>query len=309
MTDAIGWNLVELSDLCDGEISSILDRADELREIPAVSRTPSSQLVALLFSEPSTRTSLSFQVACQRLGVSCIELPAERSSLLKGETVLDTARVLEALGAGALVVRDPSDDVIRGLAQECAAGVLNAGGGTRAHPSQALLDSLVLRDEFGTLEGRCIGILGDVVHSRVARSDVVAFRALGAKVVLIGPQEFLPEGDWPEQVSVCHDLDSVLPELDAVQVLRIQHERIEGDMGLSLDDYTQRYQFNAERLAKCHSGFRVLHPGPMNRGVEISSEVADGNSSRILQQVAAGVPVRMALLENALGIRSAGDSS
>ncbi|OUU20653.1 MAG: aspartate carbamoyltransferase [Planctomycetia bacterium TMED53] len=302
MTDATGWNLVEIADLSREEMVSILDRAVELRHAPPAVSASSSHLVALLFSEPSTRTSLSFQVACQRLGVSFIELPAERSSLLKGETVLDTARVLEALGAGALVVRDRSDDVIRGLVHECGAGVLNAGGGTRAHPSQALLDTLVLRDEFGSLEGRSIGILGDVVHSRVARSDIAAFTAMGAKVVLIGPKEFLPDGDWPEGVRVSHDLDAILPELDAIQILRIQHERIEGGMGLSLDDYVSSYQMNGTRLASCGSHFLVLHPGPMNRGVEISDEVADGKASRILQQVAAGVPIRMALLERALGI-------
>ena len=303
LTEAHGWNLVELSDLSQEEIRSILDRAKEFSDQPAALSVAADPLVALLFSEPSTRTSLSFQVACQRLGISYVELPSERSSLLKGETVLDTARVLESLGADALVVRDRSDRVIRDLADHCQAGVLNAGGGSRAHPSQALLDSRVLLDEFGSLEGRVIGILGDVAHSRVARSDVVAFTALGAEVILIGPEEFLPHEDWPQGVTTQHDLDGVLAELDAIQVLRIQHERIEGGMGLSPDDYIRRFQLDEDRLQKCRPEFVVLHPGPMNRGVEISDEVADDSQSRVLQQVSAGVPVRMALLERAIGRR------
>ena len=301
LTEAHGWNLVELSDLSRQEISSILDRAKEFRDLPAAVSVAADPLVALLFSEPSTRTSLSFQVACQRLGISCVELPSERSSLLKGETILDTAQVLESLGARALVLRYRSDRVIRELADHCQGGVLNAGGGTRAHPSQALLDSRVLLDEFGTLEGRVIGILGDVVHSRVARSDMVAFTALGAQVILIGPEEFLPQENWPQGVTLRHDLDEVLPELDALQVLRIQHERIEGGMRLSSEDYIRSFRMDEDRLEKCRPDFVVLHPGPMNRGVEISDKVADGSRSRILQQVSAGVPVRMALLERAIG--------
>ena len=301
LTDASGWNLVELADLQPEEITAILERAAELRESPATQQGNSEKSVALLFSEPSTRTSLSFQVACQRLGVPFLELPAETSSLKKGETLLDTAQVLEALGAGALVVRDRDDAVIRHLADHCQAGVLNAGGGTRAHPSQALLDSRVLLDEWGSLEGRCIGILGDVAHSRVARSDMVAFTALGARVILFGPEEFVSEGEWLPGVETCHDFDSRLSELDAIQVLRIQHERIEGGMALSVQEYVDRLQLNEDRLARCGSEMCVLHPGPMNRGVEISDAVADGPQSRILQQVTAGVPVRMALLERALG--------
>jgi aspartate carbamoyltransferase catalytic subunit len=301
MTDSRGWNLVELADLQPGEISEILDRAAELRQQPAAEAISAQATVALLFSEPSTRTSLSFQMACQRLGVSLMELPAERSSLVKGETLLDTAQVLEAMGAQAIVVRDRSDEVIRNLADHCQAGVLNAGGGTRAHPSQALLDSRVLLDEWGSLEGRCIGILGDVAHSRVARSDMVAFTALGARVILFGPEEFVADSGWPTGVETCHDLETRLSELDAIQVLRIQHERIEGGMSLSASDYIRRFQLNEDRLDRCRPEMLVLHPGPMNRGVEISDAVADGPRSRILHQVAAGVPVRMALLERALG--------
>lgn len=308
MTDASGWNLVELADLQQEEILAILDRAAELRHLPPVQLQPPAGTVALLFSEPSTRTSLSFQVASQRLGVPFVELPTERSSLKKGETLLDTAQVLEALGARALVVRDRSDEVIRNLADQCEAGVLNAGGGTRAHPSQALLDSRVLLDEWGTMEGRCVGILGDVAHSRVARSDMVAFQALGARVILFGPEEFVPEDLALTGVEVCHDLDARLKEVDAIQVLRIQHERIEGGMSLSAEDYIQRFQLNEDRLNRCGEEMLVLHPGPMNRGVEIADAVADGPRSRILQQVAAGVPVRMALLERALGTHGSMES-
>lgn len=307
--DTSPWNLIELSSLSAAEIKDLLDRAAQFRKGLMGESANSREMggprprVALLFSEPSTRTSLSFRVACQELGVDVVELPADRSSLLKGESMLDTAQVLEALGAGAIVVRDKSDEVIDGLAEHCRAGVLNAGGGTKAHPSQGLLDARVLLDHFENLEGRRIGILGDVVHSRVARSDAVAFTALGAEVVLIGPREFLSETGWPKGVSVSTDLDAELPRLDAIQVLRIQHERIEGGMGLPLSDYISEYQLDEKRLESVNSKFCVLHPGPMNRGVEISSGVADGPRSQILDQVSAGVYVRMALVEKSLGLK------
>jgi aspartate carbamoyltransferase catalytic subunit len=287
MTREAQRDLVDLSDLTPEVIGQILERAKQMRECPVPLWTTGVRHVGLIFSEPSTRTSLSFVAAAHRLGAEVLELRAEASSLRKGETILDTASTLESLGASALVIRDADPDTAPLLAKQCQAG--------------GLLDALTLIDEFGDLEGKCIGIVGDLLHSRVARSDLVAFRALGARVVMVAPDQWQDETLAGTGVELETDLDTVLPHLDAIQLLRIQHERLDSQEGIDSLQYQQQYQLDQRRLEMTKQSLVVLHPGPMNRGVEITSEVADGARSRIRQQVANGVPLRMALLERAFG--------
>ncbi|MDE0961440.1 MAG: aspartate carbamoyltransferase catalytic subunit [Planctomycetota bacterium] len=301
MTSKAQRDLVELSDLIPEAIRQIIERAKWMRQCNIPLWTTGVRHVGLIFSEPSTRTSLSFVAAAHRLGAEVLELRAEASSLCKGETLLDTAWTLESLGATALVVRDADPDTAPLLAQRCRAGVINGGGGTRSHPSQGLLDALTLIDEFGDLEGKVIGIVGDLLHSRVARSDLVVLRALGAKVVLVAPDRWQDTTLAGAGVELETDLEAVLPHLDAIQLLRIQHERFDPLEGVDPQQYLQQYQLDQRRLEMTKRSLVVLHPGPMNRGVEITSEVADGTRSRIRQQVANGVPMRMALLERAFG--------
>ena len=293
-------DLVELSDLAPEAIRKLLHRADQMRTQQVPLWRDSVRHVGLIFSEPSTRTSLSFIAAIHRLGAHALLLDAENSSVSKGETLLDTASTLESIGAEAIVVRDGDEQSARSLAKNCDAGVINAGGGTRAHPTQGLLDALTLLDEFGDLEGKTVGIVGDVLRSRVARSDIVAFQALGARVVLVAPDYFQDQTLAEAGVDLETKLDDVLPHLDAVQMLRIQKERGGDEMSRS-QHYVRDYRLDARRLAMTRASLVVLHPGPMNRDVEITSEVADGPRSRIRHQVANGVPVRMAVLERALG--------
>ncbi|MGE4619410.1 MAG: aspartate carbamoyltransferase catalytic subunit [Planctomycetota bacterium] len=299
MLKAAQRDLVELSDLSTASIQEILDRAIFMRQQRLPLWTEEVRHVGFLFSEPSTRTVQSFAAACHRLGGKVLELQTENSSLVKGETLLDTARTLESIGAGAIVVRARDEDAARQLSMGCDAGIINAGGGTKAHPSQGLIDAFTLIEEFGSLQGLRIGIVGDILHSRVARSDVVVFRALGAEVFLIAPPALQDESLVADGVVLESDLDAVLPHLDGIQMLRVQHERMEdGEFG-DMERYIESYQLNQNRLARVQPSLVILHPGPMNRGVEITSEVADGDRSRIFAQVSAGVPVRMALLERA----------
>lgn len=302
MMKAAERDLIELSDLTAESIEEIISRAQSMVDLKGLRWQDRVRHVGLLFSEPSTRTVFSFQVASHRLGVEVLELQQmNSSSITKGETLVDTARILEALGAGVIVVRDRGDDTARLLSQVCKAGVINAGAGTLAHPSQGLIDAYTLVEEFGQLQGKCIGIVGDILHSRVARSDLVAFRALGAQVFLIAPAHLQDESLAAEGVILESDLDAVLPQLDAVQMLRVQKERMqEGQLG-DEQNYVDSYQLNLDRLSRTRDSMVVMHPGPLNRGIEISCEVADGDRSRIFDQVAAGVPIRMALLERAFG--------
>ena len=298
---SVDRDLVELSDLAPEAIRKLLHRADQMRTQQVPLWRDSVRHVGLIFAEPSTRTSLSFVAAIDRLGAYPLQLDAENSSFSKGETLLDTASTLESIGAESIVVRDGNEKSARSLAEHCDAGVINAGGGTRAHPTQGLLDALTLLDEFGDLEGKTVGIVGDVLRSRVARSDIVAFQALGARVVLVAPDYFQDKTLSEAGVELESKLDDALPHLDAIQMLRIQKERGDGDPEHNLQNYVRDYRLDERRLALARPSLVVLHPGPMNREVEITSGVADGPRSRIRQQVANGVPVRMAVLERALG--------
>ena len=299
-------HLLGLAGLEAGEIGDLLDQAEtwwEAAGTPGWRAEPTPAIERLsvvnLILEPSTRTRCSFEIAEQRLGVEHLSLRDEGLSLIKGETMLDTGRTLRAMGANVFVIRHPEVGAPARLAEELpGVHVINAGDGTGEHPTQGLLDLLVLRRRWGNLEGRRIVIVGDVLHSRVARSAVHGLHAFGATTVLCGPRHLLPEvGGWPG-ATVADDLDTALETADAVMTLRIQRERFAA--GEALPDraaYRQRFGLTRERVARLSAETLILHPGPFNREVEIDGEVIDGGRTEVWTQVRAGVAVRMAALE------------
>ena len=271
------------------------------REIPKVPALR-GKVVVSLFYEDSTRTRISFETAAKRLSCDVMSFTVGSSSVQKGESLRDTVQTIEAMGIDAVVLRHPSAGAPALVASWVDASVLNAGDGCHEHPTQALLDALTLRRHVGPdLDGMRLAIVGDILHSRVARSDVLAFAALGAEVTLVAPPTLLPPSldGWPVRVS--HDLDEVLDDIDVIQLLRIQHERRNASLFPSLREYTARYGLTTERAARLRKDVLVMHPGPMNRGVEISAEVAEGPASVITEQVTNGVAVRMACLFSLLG--------
>ena len=287
------------------DLEEILDLADEFNEVLArpIPKVPALQgkLVANLFFENSTRTRLSFERATRALSADVMSFSVGSSSVAKGESLKDTALTVEALGADLMVVRHKATGAPWRIAAWTDCPVVNAGDGAHQHPTQAMLDALTLRQRFGRLDGLRVAIVGDIRHSRVARSNVFAFTTLGARVVLVAPRTLQPvvtEG-WPAETA--DDLDEVLGEVDVVYLLRIQAER--GGLSLfpSLPEYVSRYGMTRERFARLSPEAVVLHPGPMNRGVEIADAVAAHPRSLILNQVANGVAVRMAVLFRLLG--------
>ncbi|PBJ82953.1 aspartate carbamoyltransferase catalytic subunit [Lysobacteraceae bacterium NML93-0399] len=298
-------HLLTLEGLPRAALDALLDRAQAMIETDEVNARLAGIAVCTLFFEPSTRTRLSFQRATQRLGADVLGFDASTSSTTKGETALDTFRNIEAMGVRGFVVRHSGDGAVAELAAAAAAGsaLVNAGDGRSAHPTQGLLDMLTLRQakgrDFSTLK---VAIVGDVRHSRVARSDLHALRTLGAgEIRVCGPASLLPDGDTLAGCTVTPDLDAALEGVDAVMMLRLQRERMAEGLVDSLEDYHRDYGLDARRLRRAAGDAVVLHPGPMNRGVEITDEVADGPQSLILQQVANGVAARMAVLETLLG--------
>ena len=298
-------HLLGIDDLGADGIGEVLRLADSFlevtrRDIPKVPALRGKTVVSM-FYEDSTRTRLSFETAAKRLSADTMTFSAGSSSLRKGESLLDTVRTVEAMGIDAIVVRHRSAGVPWQLAQWVESAVVNAGDGWHEHPTQALLDCYTIREARGSLEGMRIAIVGDVKHSRVARSDVLAFTALGAEVTLVAPPTLLPPSlaGWP--VEVRHDLDAVLPKCDVVYLLRMQQERQTEALLPSLREYTAFYGLTRERARLLGDDTLVMHPGPMNRGVEIAAEVADLPRSVITRQVANGVAVRMAVLFLLLG--------
>lgn len=282
------------------ELEDLLDLADELvevldRDIPKVP-TLRGKTVATVFFEPSTRTRLSFERAARALSADVMSFTPATSSLSKGESLKDTVLTLEAMGADLMVVRHRSVGAPWRVAEWVQRPVINGGDGAHQHPTQALLDALTLRRRFGDLDGLRIAIVGDIRHSRVARSDLHAFSTLGASVTLVAPPLLQPIDvtDWP--CTVASDLDDILPEVDVVSLLRIQLERARGNAFPSLPEYVARYGLSRSRFAALGPDAVVLHPGPMNRGVEIDSEVADDPRTLVLDQVRLGVAARMAVL-------------
>jgi aspartate carbamoyltransferase catalytic subunit len=290
-------SLLDLDDLSAGELTYVLDLAERFAGHPPPRDLLRDVCVVNLFFEASTRTYVSFTIAEQRVGADVIALPPGSSSLGKGETVADTAVTLAAMGVRLIVTRHPESGFPYRLAESFEGHVINAGDGRHAHPTQALLDLYTLRAEFGHIEGLRVAIVGDIMHSRVARSNILGLRALGADVVLVGPHTLLPRAMEEPGVSISRDLDDVLPRVDAVMLLRIQRERIAAAVLPSLDDYARNYRLDRARLAKLAAHAIVMHPGPYNRGVELTEDVFGFRGWRYAQQVAHGVNVRMAVLD------------
>lgn len=288
-------SLIDLDDLSAAEITYIFERTLEFERTPPAKLLERVACVNMFF-EQSTRTMTSFTLAQQRLGADVITIWPKESSLSKGETIEDTAVTLAAMGISVLVIRHPEPGFPRKVALAFDGHVINAGDGGHAHPTQALLDIYTLREEFGDLRGRKIGIVGDVKHSRVAHSSIHGLRAMGAEVIVVGPEGFLPGYDVLSLVRVERDLDAVLPELDAVVLLRIQRERFV-DMPISDEEYVRGYQLNERRLKCLRQDAIVMHPGPYNRGVELDDSVLEFAGWRYARQVMHGVWVRMAVLD------------
>jgi aspartate carbamoyltransferase catalytic subunit len=277
------------------EFSEVLNRP--IPKVPALR----GKTVATMFFEPSTRTKMSFDKAAKALSADTMAFSASTSSLSKGESLKDTALTVRAMGVDLMVVRHGATGAPWRLAEWLDIPIVNAGDGAHQHPTQALLDCLTIRQRFGSLDGLRIAIVGDIKHSRVARSDIFAMATLGAEVILVGPPTLLPldtEG-WP--VKTTTDLDGVLETVDVVYLLRVQLERGGGSVFPSLPEYTARYGMTTERFSRLKDDAIVMHPGPMNRGVEIAHEVADDHRALILQQVTNGVAARMAVLFRLLG--------
>jgi aspartate carbamoyltransferase catalytic subunit len=308
-------HLISAADLSRGDAVLILDTAEELASLAdrPIKKLPTlrGRTVVNLFYEDSTRTRISFEAAAKRLSADVINFSAKGSSVAKGESLKDTALTLEAMGADAVVIRHGASGAAHRLAGWVQGSVLNAGDGTHEHPTQALLDAFTIRRRLrgtGTagargagLDGLRVTIVGDVLHSRVARSNVLLLSTLGAEVTLAAPPTLLPlaVGSWPCAVS--YDLDSELPKSDVVMMLRVQQERMTAAYFPSVREYSRRYGLDTARMARLPGHAIVMHPGPMNRGVEIAAEVADSVRSTIVEQVANGVTTRMAVLYLLLG--------
>lgn len=298
-------HLLSVADLGADGIDELLRLTDSFvevseRTIPKVPALRGKTVVSLFF-EDSTRTRLSFETAAKRLSADTMNFSVSTSSVKKGESLRDTVETIEAMGVHAIVVRHASAGVPLQISNWATSSVINAGDGWHEHPTQALLDCYTIRQHLGEVAGKRIAIVGDVKHSRVARSDVTAFSLLGAEVTLVAPPTLLPPrlDGWP--VTVSHDLDAVLPEVDVVYLLRMQRERMTEALVPSLREYTARYGLTLARSQLLSPKAIVMHPGPMNRGVEIAAEVADLPHAHIVDQVRNGVAVRMAVLFRLLG--------
>jgi aspartate carbamoyltransferase catalytic subunit len=298
-------HLLSIDDLGPDGIDEVLRLTDSFVEVSsrAIPKVPAlrGKTVVSLFYEDSTRTRLSFETAAKRLGADTMTFRVGTSSVKKGESVRDTVLTIEAMGVDAIVVRHASAGVPVQVARWGSSAVINAGDGWHEHPTQALLDCYTIRQRLGSLAGRRIAIIGDVKHSRVARSNVLAFAALGAEVTLVAPPTLLPPdiAGWPVEVS--HDLDAVLPTCDVAYLLRMQQERMTEALVPTLREYTAGFGLTSARADRLPEAAIVMHPGPMNRGVEIAGEVADRAEATMVDQVRNGVPVRMAVLFLLLG--------
>ena len=293
-------HLIGLSDLSRQEIEFILDTAQGFEKFStrSIKKAPTlrGKVVVNMFFEDSTRTRNSFTLAASRLSADVIEFSKKASAVSKGETLIDTARNLEAMGVDIVVIRHGAGGAPKLLSRSVNACVVNAGDGFHEHPTQALLDVYTIRRQRGSLDGLKIGIVGDITHSRVARSDIYAMTKLGAEVTLIGPPTLMPGGVENLPVKVSYSLDDVIEELDVINMLRIQFERMGGNPFPSVREYSHYFGLTVDRMKRAKSDITVMHPGPINRGVELTSDVADGPNSCILQQVTNGLAIRMAVL-------------
>jgi len=293
-------DLLGIEELDPGEIQEVLDTAATMKEISTreIKKVPAlrGKTVVNLFFESSTRTRVSFEIAEKRLSADSVNVSASGSSVSKGETLLDMARNLEAMRPDILVLRHASPGTPHLLAHRLGCSVINAGDGAHEHPTQALLDVFTIRERLGRIEGLTVGIFGDIAHSRVARSDTLALVKLGARVIVGGPPTMIPPGIEALGAETASRLEEMLPRLDALVMLRIQIERQGGRLFPTAREYAALFGLNRERLRAARPDLVIMHPGPINRGLEIAPEVADGAHSLILDQVTNGVAVRMAVL-------------
>ncbi len=292
-------DLLDIESLSTDEIQLICNSARFFKDVftRSVKSVPvlRGKTVCTLFFEPSTRTRLSFDLAAKRLSADLINVNVSTSSVVKGESLIDTVHTLEAMKADYIVMRHAASLAPHFLSQNIESSVINAGDGFHAHPTQALLDTYSILEKKGSLEGLHIGIVGDIQHSRVARSDIEIFKRLGAEVTICGPPSLVPDEFETYDVNITYNLDELLPKLDVINMLRIQRERQKGGFFPSIREYHRQFALTAERLEKCNPDIIIMHPGPVNRGVELSNEVAESPNLIMNEQVTNGVAVRMAI--------------
>lgn len=293
-------DILDMESLSIDEITLILDTAQQMKEISKrpVKKVPTlrGKTIVLFFYEPSTRTRTSFDIAAKRLSADSISISGSASSLIKGETLIDTARNLEAMNPDVIVMRHSMAGASHMLAKIVGTSIINAGDGMHAHPTQSLLDLMTVREHKGRISGLRVAIIGDISHSRVARSNIIGFTKMGADVVLAGPPTMIPKGIETFGVSVTYNVNDAICDADIVMMLRIQKERQKGLLFSTEREYAKVYGLTMERMKGAKKDVLIMHPGPVNRGVEIAPEVADGPYSIIIDQVTNGVAVRMALL-------------
>jgi aspartate carbamoyltransferase catalytic subunit len=293
-------DILDMASLSVDEITMILNTAESMKEISErpVKKVPTlrGKTVILFFYEPSTRTRTSFDIAAKRLSADCLSISAGTSSMVKGETLIDTAKNLVAMKPDVIVIRHSSSGAPHMLARIIQTSVINAGDGTHAHPTQSLLDLMTVREIKKTIKGLRMTIIGDIAHSRVARSNIIGFTKMGASVVLAGPPTMIPKGIETLGAAVTHNADDAVRDADVIMMLRIQKERQKSPLFSTEREYARMYGLTRERLRNARDDVLIMHPGPINRGVEIAPDVVDGPYSLILDQVTNGVAVRMALL-------------
>ncbi len=293
-------HLLGLEQLSADDIRFVLDTADSFKEVStrSIKKVPAlrGRVVVNAFFEDSTRTRTSFTLAAQRLSADILDFSGKGSSVSKGETLIDTARNIEAMGVDIIVIRHSAAGAALQLAKTMKCSVVNAGDGAHEHPTQGLLDLYTMRERFGRIEGLKVAIVGDIANSRVARSNLFALTKLGAEVILVGPPTLLPKSFEQLGARVVHNFDEIVGEVDVINMLRVQFERIKSSQFPSVREFTRFFGLTWDRFQRCKKDVFVMHPGPMNRGIEISSDIADGPQSGILQQVTNGLAIRMAVL-------------
>src|SRR4051812_41775688 len=302
-TTSITWtrkHLLGLEELSADEIRLILDTADSFKEVStrSVKKVPAlrGRVVVNAFFEDSTRTRTSFSLAAQRLSADLIDFSESGSSVSKGETLIDTARTIEAMGVDIIVLRHKAAGSSQLLARTVKCSIINAGDGAHEHPTQGLLDLYTIRERFGKIEGLKVAIVGDIANSRVARSNLWGLTKLGAEAILVGPPTLVPRAFEKLGAKVVHDFDEIIGQVDVINMLRVQFDRIKSSQFPSVREFTRFFGLTQERFHRCKPNVFIMHPGPMNRGIEISSGIADGPQSGILKQVTNGLAVRMAVL-------------
>jgi aspartate carbamoyltransferase catalytic subunit len=302
-TSSTPWkrkHLLSIEELSADEINVVLNTADSFKEVStrSVKKVPAlrGRVMVNAFFEDSTRTRMSFSLAAQRLSADVLDFSEKGSSVSKGESLIDTVRNIEAMGVDVMVIRHSAAGAAELVARSVKASVINAGDGAHEHPTQGLLDLYTIRERFGKIAGLKIAIVGDIANSRVARSDLWGLKKMGAEVILVGPTTLLPRSFETFGARVVHDFDSIVGEVDVINMLRVQNERIKSSQFPTVREFTNLFGLTPERFARCKKDVFVMHPGPMNRGIEIGSQIADGPQSGILTQVTNGLAVRMAVL-------------